>query len=172
MNTLIESELIKIIESIDINPILECYHSIESQIIWTEYNHKGKQAGLQYLDNEDPWDSAVGRSRGKELEYTNLNPYFSNTIFEEIINKYKFKRTRLMWVGPYACYSMHKDSTSRVHIPLITNKDCYFVFKHGIIKHLEAGQVHYTNTTIKHTFMNCSNQYRLHLVGAVENLDQ
>ena len=73
-----------------------------------------------------------------------------------------------MWVGPYACYSMHRDSTPRVHIPLITNSECYFVFKHGIIKHLESGQVHYTNTTIKHTFMNCSDQYRLHLVGAVE----
>ena len=172
MNTSIIPELIKTIESIDINPILECYHSIESKIIWTEYNHKGKQAGLQYLDNEDPWDSAVGRSRGKELKYSNLNPLFSGTIFEEIINKYKFRRTRLMWVGPYACYSMHKDSTPRVHIPLITNLNCYFVFKKGIIKHLESGLVHYTNTTWKHTFMNCSDQYRLHLVGAVENLDQ
>ena len=84
------NELIKIIESIDINPILECYHSLESEIIWTDYNHKGKQSGLQYLIDEDPWTSAVGRSRGKELEYTNLNSYFSNTIFEEIINKYKW----------------------------------------------------------------------------------
>ena len=172
MNTSTIPELIKTIESIDINPILECYQSIESEIIWTEYNHKGKQSGLQYLDNEDPWASAVGISRGRELEYSNLNPLFSGTIFEEIINKYKFKRTRLMWVGPYACYSMHKDSTPRVHIPLITNLDCYFVFKSGIIKHLEAGYVHYTNTNWKHTFMNCSDQYRLHLVGAVENSDQ
>jgi hypothetical protein len=172
MNTSIIPELIKTIESIDINPILECYHSIEPQISWTDYNHKGKQAGLQYLDNEDPWDSAVGRSRGKELEYSNLNPLFSGTIFEEIINKYKFRRTRLMWVGPYACYSMHKDSTPRVHIPLITNSECYFVFKSGIIKNLESGQVHYTDTRFFHTFMNCSDQYRLHLVGAVENLDQ
>lgn len=170
MNTLIIPELIKTIESIDINPILECYHSIESKIIWTEYNHKGKQAGLQYLDNEDPWASAVGRSRGKELEYSNLNPLFSNTIFEEIINKYKFKRARLMWVGPYACYSMHKDSTSRVHIPLITNSECYFVFKSGIIKNLESGHAYYTDTRNYHTFINCSDQHRLHLVGVIEKL--
>ena len=163
-----KSELIKIIESIDIDPILECYHSLESEIIWTDYSHKGKQSGLQYLTNEDPWTSAVGKSRGKELEYTNLNPYFSNTIFEEIINKYKFKRTRLMWVDPKVCYSMHKDSTPRVHIPLITNTDCYFVFKHGTIKHLKEGHVHYTDTRFFHTFMNCSDQYRLHLVGAVD----
>ena len=156
------------LETINYELILDAYNLLESSMQWTNYGHKGKQTGLQYKDNEDPWTSAVGRSRGEELLYNNLNPFFKDTIFEEIINKYKFKRTRLMWVGPYACYSMHKDSTPRVHIPLITNKDCYFVFKHGIIKHLEAGQVHYTNTTIKHTFMNCSNQYRLHLVGAVE----
>jgi hypothetical protein len=163
-----QEELIKTVDSIDIAPILEAYHLIESDIIWSGYDHKGKQAGLQHLADEDPWTSAVGRSRGRELEYTHLNPYFAGTCFEEIINRYKFKRTRLMWVGPYACYSMHRDTTPRVHIPLITNAECYFVFKDGPIQHLEAGTVHWTDTRFRHTFMNCSDVPRLHLVGAVE----
>jgi hypothetical protein len=166
----LENNIIQIIEPIDIAPILEYYHSIEANIQWTDYGHKGKQAGIQYLTGQDPWSGAVGRSQGKELEYDQLNPYFSETIFEKIINQYNFKRTRLMWVSPYACYSMHTDSTPRVHIPLITNKECYFIFKNGMIKYLESGFVWYTNTILPHTFMNCSEHPRLHLVGAIEKI--
>ena len=155
------------LETINYELILDAYNLLESSMQWTNYGHKGKQTGLQYKDNEDPWTSAVGRSRGEELLYNNLNPFFKDTIFEEIINKYKFKRTRLMWVGSYACYSMHQDSTSRVHIPLITNSECYFVFSTGQLNNLKKGYVWKVDTTKSHTFINCSDQHRLHLVGVV-----
>jgi hypothetical protein len=159
----------RIIETIDVDSILECYRQLESQIQFTEYGHKGSQAGVQYhADDDNPWTSAVGRSRGRELEYTELNPILKDTIFETIVNRYQFKKTRLMWVYPYACYTMHRDSTPRVHIPLVTNKETYFVFQRGLIKHLEPGFVHYTDTRVRHTFMNCSDEKRLHIVGAVE----
>ena len=159
--------MIKIIEPLDIAPILSCYQKLESGIVWTDYGHKGKQVGLQFKDSEDPWTSAVGKSQGRELLYSNLNSYFENTEFENIIKKYNLKRTRLMWVGPYACYSMHQDTTPRIHIPLITNPECYFVFKDGDIEHMPLGNVYWANTTRYHTFMNCSDQHRLHLVGIV-----
>ena len=168
MTSKVKTDLIKIIDTIDIEPILKCYYQLESNMVWTEYDKQGRQTGLQYLTDEDPWNSAVGKSRGRELEYINLNPYFSDTIFQEIINKYNFKRTRLMWVAPKSCYSMHRDSTPRVHIPLITNKECYFVLKHGVIHHMKAGHVHYTDTRFPHTFMNCSDEKRLHLVGVID----
>jgi hypothetical protein len=161
--------MIKLLETINTQPILDAYNLLETSIQWTMYGHKGKQTGLQYKDNEDPWTSAVGKSQGKELEYTHLNSLFKNTIFETIINKYNFKRTRLMWVGPYACYSMHKDETPRIHIPLITNSDCYFVFRHGKIMNLSKGVAWWVDTTQTHTFMNCSEHPRLHLVGVVES---
>lgn len=164
----VNSTLIQIIDSIDVESIIECYQSMKDSIQFTE-GSKGSQAGLQYLLNEDPWGSAVGRSQGRELEYTLLNPAFNGTIFETIINKYKFSRTRLMWVYPMSCYSMHVDSTPRVHIPLITNDQCYFIFKRGIIQHLSVGQVYYTDTRYRHTFANCSEEKRLHLVGAVDD---
>jgi hypothetical protein len=159
----------RVIDTIDVEAILECYYRLEPEIQFTEFGHKGSQAGVQYhINDENQWTSAVGRSRGVELEYTQLNDTFKGTIFETIINQYQFKKTRLMWVYPYACYSMHRDSTPRVHIPLITNRNTYFVFWHGLVKHLEPGFVHYTDTTSPHTFMNCSEEKRLHLVGAVE----
>lgn len=160
--------MITVIESIDITDILDAYFAVEDKIQWTNYGHKGRQTGLQYKDSEDVWTSAVGKSQGDELAYTAINPFFKDTIFENLINKHNLKRTRLMWVGPYACYSMHKDETPRVHIPLITNPECYFVFKDGSIKNLHKGYVWWVDTRLRHTFINCSDQHRLHLVGVVE----
>lgn len=161
--------MIKVLAKIDEQWILDSFNLIEENIVWTSYGHKGKQTGLQYKTDEDPWSSAVGKNQGRELDYTNLNPFFKDTVFEEIINKYNFKRTRLMWVGPYACYSMHKDETPRIHIPLITNPECYFLFNPGQLINLRTGYVWWTDTTRRHTFINCSDQHRLHLVGVVES---
>jgi len=163
--------MIKIIDTINVNDILESYRQLEKSILWTEYGTKGRQAGLQYLDVEDPWNSAVGKSRGNEISYTNLNAFFAGTVFEQLINQYQLKRTRLIWLSPMSCYSMHRDTTPRIHIPLITNPECYFIFKRGIIQHMPAGSVYRANTTRVHSFMNCSNYERLHLVGVI-NEDQ
>jgi hypothetical protein len=157
--------MIKVINNIDVTTILESYSLIEPNIVWTEYGHKGKQTGLQYFNMEDPWTSAVGVSRGRELEYNRLNPFFKNSIFEEIIKEYNLKRTRLMWVYPFACYTMHYDTTARIHIPLITNPECYFVFKNGLVENLKIGSSYWVDTTKPHTFINCSEHKRLHLVG-------
>jgi hypothetical protein len=161
--------MIEIIDTVNLDEVLQCYHKVENNIEWTEYGAKGRQAGLQYRTLEDPWNSAVGKSRGHELLYTSINPFFTGTVFEELINKYKLKRTRLLWLKPMACYSMHQDSTPRIHIPLITNPECYFVFKQGLIQHMPAGSVYSVNTTLFHSFMNCSDHERLHLVGAITN---
>jgi hypothetical protein len=159
--------MIQLIRAINISPIIECYSKLESSIEWSEFGHKGKQAGLQYSAGDNCWSSAVGIGHGDQTKYNNLNPAFLDTIFEELINEFNMFRTRLMWVKPFSCYSMHKDLTPRIHIPIITNVECYFVFKKGLISHLPAGGVYKTNTLEKHTFMNCSDQHRLHLVGCV-----
>jgi hypothetical protein len=160
--------MIKYLNDFDSDSLLKEYNQIEKNIIWTNNGHKGRQAGLQYKIGEDPWTSAVGINRGGEIDYKNLNSFFKNTSFEYIINQYNLLRTRFMWVGAYACYSMHKDPSPRIHIPIVTNSNCYFVFKNGIIEHMPAGAVYWTDTTQSHTFMNCSDKPRLHLVGVVE----
>jgi hypothetical protein len=150
--------------------------------------HKGKQTGLQYKLESDPWtgawtgnntdengkewtkeswQNAVGRNKGMELTYDQLNPFFKDTIFEKLINRYKMYRTRLMWISKMSCYSIHTDSTPRIHVPIITNPQCFFVFREGIVQHLSAGSVYRVNTTKPHTFMNCSDTPRLHLIGCM-----
>jgi hypothetical protein len=76
--------MIKYIKDVNILPILEFYSKIESNIVWSDYAPKGKQTGLQYYGLEDPWTSAVGPSRGSELEYNRLNPFFKDTILNVI----------------------------------------------------------------------------------------
>jgi hypothetical protein len=161
--------MIKIIKKVNSAEILSEYLKIENDLEWTNDGHKGKQCGLQYKINKNPWSSAVGRAKGNELEVNILNPLFKDTIFESIINEYNLKRTRLIWSGPYSCYSMHTDSTPRIHVPLITNKECFFLFKEGSPQYMSAGFLYWVDTRKYHTFINCSEKNRLHLVGIVEN---
>jgi hypothetical protein len=161
--------MIKLIDTVNVETILTQYQQLENTIQWTDYGHKGKQTGLQYKVNEDPWTSAVGRSQGQEIQYDNFNLFFKGTVFEELINVYQLKRTRLMWIGPYACYSMHNDETPRIHIPLITNPECYFLFQTGQLTNLTVNNVWWVDTRLRHTFINCSDHPRLHLVGVVES---
>ena len=68
--------MIKILRDIDISSLLTYYAKIEKLIQWTNYGHKGKQAGLQYKEEEDNWTSAVGKHIDDDLKYNNLNPFF------------------------------------------------------------------------------------------------
>ena len=160
--------IVKILRGININTLLDCYSKIESDIVWTEYGHKGKQTGLQYKAGDEQWSSSVGKTVDNELIYNNLNLAFKDTEFEKIINEYNIVRTRLMWVNPYACYSMHQDQTPRLHIPLITNSNCYFVVKHARPVNLAIGNIYRVETRVPHTFINCSEFPRLHFVGVLE----
>ena len=161
--------LMRTLGEIDTKPILESYFKLEENIQWFQGGTKGRQAGIQYKSGEDPWTSAVGVSKGQELTYTEINPFFKDTIFEELINQYNVKRARLMWVNPMSCYSMHRDTTPRLHIPLITNPQCFFVFKQGLVEHMPAGKVYKVKTTEMHTFMNCSEKSRLHFIGVLDS---
>lgn len=157
--------MLTVLDSINHDKVLEDYLKLEPHIKWTEFPPKGKQAGVQFKEGEDPWESSVGHSRGSETEYCFLNPIFQNTIFDKVIKDYNLKRSRLMWVQPFSCYSMHKDRNPRLHIPIITNPECFFLFKLGKLSHLETGKIYNVDTRLIHTFLNCSNQPRLHFIG-------
>jgi hypothetical protein len=165
---MIEDKLIKILDKIDIEPILKSYNELEHNIHWVDYPTT-RQAGLQYRAGNDPWLDAVGSSRANFTKswYENvfINPYFKDTIFEEIIVKCGMTRARLIWVKPFSCYSFHVDNEPRLHIPLITNNQCFFVFKEIPIYHMKPGNLYWANTTKFHTFINCSTEPRLHLIS-------
>lgn len=165
--------MINVVGSIDSNQVLSQYMLLEKEINWVEMAPKGKQAGLQYADEdtENIWSGGTGylaHLESPELQFKNLNPLLRGTIFDQIIQEYRLVRTRFMWVNPMSCYSIHRDLRPRIHVPIITNPECYFMFKHDSgthMEHLSAGTVYWTDTRIPHTFLNCSYEPRLHLVG-------
>jgi hypothetical protein len=159
--------MISLLDTIETSSILTAYKQLEDGIKWIEYPN-GKQTGLQYNAGNDPWEDAVGRMKAGQKWTTDalVNPYFKDTIFEELIKKYKMTRTRLMWLKPYSCYSMHRDDTPRIHIPLVTNDHCFFVFRDKGCFNLSVGGVHLVDTTQYHSAMNCSTEWRLHILGS------
>ena len=159
--------IFQIMSSVDHTALLNEYTNIEKDIQWSEYPN-GKQAGLQYLYS-DPWNDAVGRMKpSDDWSKCILNPFFKNTVFEEIINEFGLKRTRLMWLKPRSCYSMHRDDSPRLHIPLITNEQCFFVFKDYGLFEMPIGNAYKVDTRETHSAMNCSTEWRLHLIGAFQ----
>lgn len=162
--------LIRTIGEIDISELLEFYHTTEKDISWSSFDQKGKQAGVQFLKGTDPWAGSTDRVKIYSRNFDQLNPFFVDSPFEQLIESWKLKRTRLMWLGPWSCYTFHRDDSPRIHIPLITNPNAYFLFKIGLVKHLAAGQVYWVNTREEHSAMNGSDEPRLHIVGCVENL--
>lgn len=166
-------DLFRVTERVDSQTILSAYKALEPNIQWMEFPN-GKQTGLQYRKGEDdPWFDAVGAWKVKKETSSSwpdencINPFFKDTIFEEIINRYDLKRTRLLWLKPQTCYTLHEDFTPRVHIPLITNDSCFFLFESCPPIRMPVGNMYWVDTTKMHAAVNCSKEWRLHLVGAV-----
>lgn len=162
--------MIKEIGSFDAELLYSEYKKVEPKIVWGFETEKGKQAALQYRLDEDIWKEPVDRAKGNELEYHNLNPIFKDTIFEEIIIKYKLRRTRFMWLNQWSCYTLHRDISPRIHFPISTNPQSFIILKDSAIEHLKAGVVYYVDTRKLHTAMNGSDKRRLHLIGATDVL--
>lgn len=107
----------------------------------------------------------------KEGDFNTLNDMLRETYLETVLSwlPYKIGRFRLMRMAPRSCYSVHRDASMRVHLPLITNNQAFLIFpNHSLVSHLPAdGAVYLTNTTVMHTAMNGGLDYRFHLVGAL-----
>lgn len=162
--------MIKNLETVDYKKLFNQYYILEKNIEWLS-SDRGKQAGVQYRKYEYPFLSATGKLKNNinEHEYNILNPLFKNTIFEEVINKFNLFRSRLMWMYEKTCYSLHKDTTKRIHIPIITNDQCYFLFPNAKLIHLEEGHIYEVDTRNMHSFCNFSNTPRLHFIGCLND---
>jgi hypothetical protein len=80
-------------------------------------------------------------------------------------------RIQLIWLGPNSSYPLHKDlhTTSRYHIPLITNEHCFWIFttetdEYRLHMPIDNRVWFVDPKNIAHTFINNSNTTRCHLV--------
>lgn len=140
-------------------------------------NRPDGQIAIQTNDPAtDNWYAGTGQSQAKtnewEHNFCHLQPSLRGTIIEDYFKwlEVPVYRTRIMLARPKGCYSIHKDYSPRLHLPLITNKQCNFLITEPMTMfHLPAdGTTTWVDTTKQHTFMNGSTEQRLHLVMIVE----
>ncbi len=129
---------------------------------------------------KESWHTSIGRIEQQdktivETEYKHIHPELRGGHIDRwlyTVSNYGVVRARLMVAPPKSCYSIHSDPTPRVHLPVITNPGCLMCFpEHGVMEHMPAdGTTYWVDTTKTHTFINCSERDRIHLIGVVTKL--
>ena len=126
-------------------------------------------------ENSKDWFAGTGGAKGKfewELSFDKLHLSIQGTPIEDYLKwlEVPVYRTRLMLTKPKFVYSIHRDYSPRLHLPLITNPQCYFLFKDPAeFIHMPAdGRTYWIDTRKEHTFMNGSIENRFHLVMIVK----
>ena len=143
------------------------------------FSHQ-EQIALQYRQDTDVMrastDGIGSLSYGSDITtdavFNIWNPLIEDTYIVECLKSLSFPvvRTRIMPMNPKTCYSMHKDKSIRLHLPIECAYDTYggggrFVFDHGEVLKFEEGRVVIVNTKLTHSAMNCSlDKIRYHIV--------
>lgn len=108
-------------------------------------------------------------------EFSVLNNVFAGTAVQNIIEVVKsiasenfgvkIGRIRMMRLEPKTCLSYHIDPDEfRFHIPLATNKKCFFVVDDLVFRMDEVASLYKFQTNLPHTAVNASLEVRDHLV--------
>lgn len=114
------------------------------------------------IDRESSWDCYIE-------EFKHL--YITDVIKEiEQYTKYVYSanigRARLMKLKQKSNLTMHvdRDDYLRIHVPIKTNADCFFVNDDTVGRMTEVGEGYIFNSRSRHTAINASREDRIHLV--------
>ena len=139
---------------------LELIHS--ELVTLPEYNDQLYLQGKE--SNSDPMLENYLEVDRRENEYK--IPLYNLPYINELMASEGLIRTRVMKLFSKRCYFWHKDTTKRLHIPIITNPHCFLLIG-GVQFHLPAdGYSYVVDTTKMHTAVNASKEERVHIVGA------
>lgn len=94
-------------------------------------------------------------------------PTYMGQVIDELSQKYSCVRGRLMLMKPRSALTWHIDFTKRIHIPLITNDECFMVVNKEVL-HLPIGDTYLVDTTFPHTAVNASVKNRYHMVFCIK----
>jgi hypothetical protein len=163
----------------DLNAVLEKtpYHGDMFKVL--PVNHRQGQrelsatdlSGRYYLRLKTGGDEVAVEEVVDEAAYTELDPVFNGTSFENLFHELKARftlgRMRILSKTVYSCNSWHRDPEPRIHIPLVTNPGSLFIVNHHAT-HLPAdGSVYFTDTRGYHTALNGGVEDRVHIVAAI-----
>lgn len=90
-------------------------------------------------------------------------PYTAEVI-NQISNIFTFDSVNYRYIMPNTAYNWHTDTGGNcLHIPLITNEGCWFVYQNKSIYMPADGSLYTVNNGKQHTFVNAGTEPRLHL---------
>lgn len=96
---------------------------------------------------------------------------FNGTYIGETIDmlreRFGVYRGRFMLMRYKTCLSSHMDYSPRLHIPIVTNQDCFMVVDDHVCK-LPWGNTYLVDTRLPHTAVNAGKKDRIHLVFCVD----
>ncbi len=148
---------------------------------WLHEDIKANESNQIMIQCADPlkedWFTGTGTAPftgsrwHKQFSY--LQPSLVGTAIEDYIHWLDLPvyRTRIMVMRPKTAYSVHFDGSPRVHMPITTNKHCFFIFKDPAeLIHMPAdGNSYAVDTRETHSFMNGGDDIRIHIVSAIDN---
>lgn len=92
------------------------------------------------------------------------NMPYTKSIANTVYKTLPFNSVNYRQVMPNTCYNWHYDCGGCcLHIPLVTNKGCFFLFERKSFHMAADGTVYIVNTSKNHTFVNAGPYPRLHL---------
>jgi hypothetical protein len=100
-----------------------------------------------------------------------LDPFkgtYTEKIYDTLQESFKIGRLRFMFVETKTCYTWHKDSSPRIHIPIVTDSSkCGLIVEDTVLRLPADGSAYIVDTTRYHTAFNAWDQMRIHLVAVV-----
>ena len=111
-------------------------------------------------------------NRLREDQFTEFLDVFKDdyvkTVYDQLSEHWRIGRLRFMYLRPKTALSWHRDTTARLHIPIVTDSDrTALVVENTVIRMPADGKAYYVDTTRFHTAFNAGDKMRIHLVAVL-----
>jgi hypothetical protein len=148
---------------------------IKKELSQNQFNETYCLQGLNKTDHPQQWlvkdnsnKDASTRAHSWATPDQFVEPLFDYPYTNSLLKKYGIGYSRVMILSHRSCYTYHKDAKVRIHIPIETNEDNFFVMNDEVFRLPANGNVYEVDTkTYMHTFVNASLQLRTHIVGTL-----
>ena len=156
----------KIIDTINLEKIRQELNTIDRDDTYALQGINAADDPRKYIipatNSTNAWERAPNVTADQlvnfhfDIPYTNL-----------LLKKFNVGYARVMMLHGKDCYTYHKDKTKRIHIPIETNENNFFVMEDTVFRLPADGSVYEVDTTHIHTFVNASVSRRTHIVGTI-----
>jgi hypothetical protein len=137
----------------------------EINLLLANHNYPSQLCLQGKTSNYTDWQYGTGSIKENERLFKDIHESIIDYELSKLIKFFNAVRSRIMILNKKSCYSVHSDNAKRIHLPIVTNDQCWMIWPYlGICEQLLEGKIYLTDTTKKHTFFNGADEQRIHLV--------